>query len=240
MDNSKAYEFEIEIIDKFNQATKVSATVDVGQAIFFISTNKKTCYINGEEIATKNFVGDAISALFPAGSSMLTAIYPVGAVICMSTNTNPKEFYGGTWELIDKGFSSLHKSDDVFFTATENAISKGTYIERGGHSLHVKQDLELFFSAEDDGMSLGYFDWSSMGITKLPLSINEAMSYSDGSNGGIVYTIVADTGELKQVDVFDCTQTTGSQAFHLSFTMTISKEYMKDNACDKFYFKRTA
>ena len=240
LDNSKAYEFEVEVIDKFNQTTKVTATVDVGQAIFFVSSNKKTCYINGEEVATKNFVGDAISALYPAGSSMQNAIHPVGAVVCMATNTNPSTVYGGTWTLIDKGFSSLHANGDGFFTASEGATNKGTFIERGGHSLQVKQDLQLDFSVTDDGMSLGYFDWSAIGITKLPLSINEALSYSDGSNGGIVYTVVSDSGELKQVDVFDCTQTAGSASFHLSFTVVISKDYMKDSACDKFYWKRTA
>lgn len=49
LDNTKSFEFEVQAIDKLqtNTSTKI---VDVGQAIFFVSSNKKACYINGEMI----------------------------------------------------------------------------------------------------------------------------------------------------------------------------------------------
>ena len=46
LDNSKSFEFEIQVTDKLQTNTK-NAILDVGQAIFFISSNKKQCYING-------------------------------------------------------------------------------------------------------------------------------------------------------------------------------------------------
>lgn len=49
LDNTKSFEFEIQAIDKLDSNVK-SATLDIGQAIFFISSNKKACYINGQEI----------------------------------------------------------------------------------------------------------------------------------------------------------------------------------------------
>lgn len=46
LDNTKAFEFEVQAIDKLETST-LSLKIDVGQAIFFISSNKKACYING-------------------------------------------------------------------------------------------------------------------------------------------------------------------------------------------------
>lgn len=48
-DNNKVFEIEIETHDKFNSVTE-TVIVDVGQAVFFVSSNKKACYINGQEI----------------------------------------------------------------------------------------------------------------------------------------------------------------------------------------------
>lgn len=49
LDNTKSYEFEVRAIDNL-QTTTETLTLDVGEAIFFISSNKKACYINGQEI----------------------------------------------------------------------------------------------------------------------------------------------------------------------------------------------
>jgi hypothetical protein len=49
LDNSKAFEFEVLTYDAMSYNT-ITATVNVGQAIFFISTNQKACFINGQKI----------------------------------------------------------------------------------------------------------------------------------------------------------------------------------------------
>lgn len=49
LDNSKAFEFEILTYDAMSYNT-ITATVNVGQAIFFVSTNQKACFINGQKI----------------------------------------------------------------------------------------------------------------------------------------------------------------------------------------------
>lgn len=49
LDNSKAFEFEILTYDAMGYNT-VLATIDVGQAIFFVSSNQKACFINGQKI----------------------------------------------------------------------------------------------------------------------------------------------------------------------------------------------
>lgn len=55
LDNTKSFEFEVSVTDKLSTSTE-PATVDIGQAIFFISTNKKTAFINGEEVASTDNV----------------------------------------------------------------------------------------------------------------------------------------------------------------------------------------
>ena len=49
LDNTKSFEFEIRAVDKLQTQT-VTNTVGVGQAVFFIGSNTKKCYINGKEI----------------------------------------------------------------------------------------------------------------------------------------------------------------------------------------------
>ena len=51
LDNTKAFDIEAKVIDKFSDNV-ASGTIDVGEAIFFISSNKKQCYINGKQVMT--------------------------------------------------------------------------------------------------------------------------------------------------------------------------------------------
>jgi hypothetical protein len=54
LDNTKAYEFDFYVADVLGGYTTVTKTVSVGQAVFLISSNKKKCYLNGEEITAAN------------------------------------------------------------------------------------------------------------------------------------------------------------------------------------------
>lgn len=57
LDNTKAFEFEVQAVDKLDSNT-ANIPLDIGQAIFFISSNKKTCYINGQEILMYDVVDE--------------------------------------------------------------------------------------------------------------------------------------------------------------------------------------
>lgn len=242
LDNSKEFEFEVTVIDKFNQTATEPARVGVGQAIFFISSNERKCYIYGKEVATVESVQTVGDDVLPIGD-IIDRVHPAGTVFITNTNTNPANILGsGSWTLIDKEFSSVrtNAAGTIFFTPAEGVTNNGTYISRAGHSLTIKQDLIISQSMTDTGMALGSLKWPEIGITELPFSINEAVAYADGANGGIVYNIVAGTGAINQLDVFDCTETGAGKSFHLAFTMVIDKNYIVDAACDKFYWKRTS
>lgn len=95
LDNTKAFEIEAKVIDRISDGV-ASGSVDVGEAIFFISTNKKKCYVNRDPIITMN------------------EIYPVGSVFSSDQNVNPSTWLGGEWELVKKyhggellGFASM-------------------------------------------------------------------------------------------------------------------------------------
>lgn len=52
LDNTKAFNFELKVIDKFQQETITRVNIDVGKPIFFISSNERKCYINNKEVLT--------------------------------------------------------------------------------------------------------------------------------------------------------------------------------------------
>lgn len=51
LDNTKAFDIEAKVLDRLDEEV-ASGSIDVGEAIFIISSNKKTCYIKGKEIMT--------------------------------------------------------------------------------------------------------------------------------------------------------------------------------------------
>lgn len=57
LDNTKSFEFEVQATDNLDSNTN-TASVDIGQAIFFISSNQKACYINGQEIIMYDVVDE--------------------------------------------------------------------------------------------------------------------------------------------------------------------------------------
>lgn len=326
LDNSKAYEFEVFADDKFGSlgTTIEHSAVDVGKPVLMVSSNKKLCYMNGNEIALREDVptlvrftnipnntdlntirtigtyksqskgntdtmtnvpkisggfklivsnwtgGEGYSTLlrqdlyfcdrrytrYEQNSSgnwsawkqvgLLENIYPVGSVYITSANTNPATTLGvGTWTLIDKGFASAYcktgSPDEVYFTAAENCNDEGTQFTRGDHSIRIRQAVSMDLAMEDaTSMVLGYFDWDNIGVTNIATSIVEHLAYADGANGGIVYNVTYDTGEVKQVDTFDLAQIPSDKTFYLDFTIVVDKSRMVDQYCDKFYWKRTS
>lgn len=57
LDNSKSFEFEIKVNDNLDSNINTTG-VGVGKPIFLISTNKKACYINGQEILMYDVVDE--------------------------------------------------------------------------------------------------------------------------------------------------------------------------------------
>lgn len=62
LDNTKSFNVEVQITDSFGQTAVDTLTIDVGESIFFISSNKEACYINGQKIIMYNNIsGNTLS-----------------------------------------------------------------------------------------------------------------------------------------------------------------------------------
>ena len=65
LENDKSYEFAVQVYDSLtsNAPTKETTVLNAGQGIFFISSNKKQCYVNGKEVSVRQDYevnGDAV------------------------------------------------------------------------------------------------------------------------------------------------------------------------------------
>lgn len=239
LDNSKAYEFEVTVIDKFNVDTTEIARVDVGAPIFFISSSEKKCYVNGQEVATV----DALSTIgddVPTTAEIIDSVHPVGSVFITNTNTNPNTLLKrGAWTLIDKEFTPSTANTTDFFNADELITNSGGYLVRGGHSIRVRQLVTIDVQANDEDLLLGNFLWEQMGINNIAADMIERMSFSDGANGGIVYYVANTSGNVTVKDVFDAPSVSGKK-FYLEFVIVVDHTRMIDSYCNKFYWKRTS
>lgn len=323
--NDISYEFEVQATDSLNNVNPTtSETLNAGQGIFFISSNKKKCYSNGIEVATLDNVSQtkyytqlaentnlnnittygtyrsvkqadtSTMSNVPAGINggftlhvvpwtsnstdtiyvrqeivysrwtyirasnnkgstwsawntlaNLEDLYPVGAVYCSSTNTNPASKLGGTWSLIGKGFASSYSTDSPIFTPyanpednTSNIILSSAYVMRNDSNIRIRLGIASKSTIDDGGMPLGKINYDKIGITNLDMSYLGQVTFSDGANGGIVWNLVHDTGELNQIDVVG--ELKPEQTFYIDINILTRHTKMLDSFCDKFYWKRTA
>lgn len=222
LDNNSSYDFEVEVTDSLDNTTTEKAVLNEGQGIFFISSNLKRCFVNGDEILTLN------------------KAYPVGSVYCNSTNTNPSEKLGGTWTLIDKGFTTYAGNSAIYFSPATNVTVSSCAISRSFGTIRIRLLIVVNTTLSDTGMLLGNFVWSEIGITALPFGYYAELAHNDGANGGIVYSVDYDTGNVNQTDLFNVTSMPSGRTFSIDLTFSLEQSRMLDKFCDKFYWKRTA
>lgn len=226
LDNSKSFEFEIQAKDELDTTT-LPVPVDVGKAIFFISSNKKKCYNNGVEIPT------------------FESVYPIGSVFCNSTNTNPSEIYGGTWELIDKGFKS--GSTESSQNATDYLSKFNVASIRGGNTIRLRINVTTAKEIAETTVSLGTVDLAQHGLTKddtgfFPYTVYSGVSVSDGANA-VILVYFTSNGVLQTADAFQSNGThtlPANTPFYFDVVLPVTPNQMLDEFCDKFYWKRIA
>jgi hypothetical protein len=226
LDNSKTFEFEVSVADNVGYKT-LNAVVDVGQAIFFISTNKKKCYINNVEIPT------------------FDTAYPVSSVFCNSTNTNPSEIYGGTWELIDKGFK--YGSTTISQPSTDYLSKFDVMSVRSGNTIRLRFSLTTAQEITDaTTRRLGSVDLASHGLVQDPFLgyftaiVYSGITISDGANA-VILVYFRGNGVL---EIAECFQSNGTHtlpsgtSFYYDVVLPLSPDQMANEFCDKFYWRR--
>lgn len=144
LDNTKSFEIEVKVTDNL-QSTTVTLTVDVGEAIFFISSNKKTCYINNVEVATVDFVKGTVLYDDLTGSRSITlsdsaANYDYVDVYDAAYNCH--RIYSPNGRSIDLEYLTFYTNGPTFrhfcstctFSGTTVTLSNGYFYDNGGYS----------------------------------------------------------------------------------------------------------
>lgn len=202
------------------------------------------------------------------GSSGTVA--PVGTVICMNTNTNPSTDLGGTWELIDKEFTSFHgtnstldgsSSTDFFtpyatngFTLEESEYTStttpnyGCVVNRSGHTIQVTMRAKSStLPLDEDGKYLGTFNLTPLGLSSIVDRIY-LTGWSESGNGIIMLQVYhsgagSPANRLLESDIVTKTADGTIPAGSeclITVIFHVTKDAMLDSACDKFYFKKTS
>ena len=169
-------------------------------------------------------------------------------IIITSTNENPSDYLGGTWELVKKEFIELAETytignEDCPFTQTSNVTSGSVFVIRNSQNIRVRLDIVNAVALSDTTVELGTFNWNALGITGTYASISGVVGCSDGANALIQYGINNNTGVTNTYDVVpkaDGNTVAVGNTIYFPFDITIDSDHMLDEACDKFYWKRTS
>lgn len=169
-------------------------------------------------------------------------VYPVGAIYVTPTNENPQTKLGGTWELFDKHFAFKNYTlPGNFWSAYEYVSGSDISVIADGHTITIRGQITLQKNISDNlNPSLGSLRFENLGFSALPYNVNSIIGGSDDADA-IVILGLSNTGILKIWDVVPRTEgeilgDSDSINFHLS--VPILTENMKDEFCDKFYWRR--
>lgn len=178
---------------------------------------------------------------------LLQFVYPVGSIFISNTNVDPATFMGGEWELIDKHYKewSFYSTDieevkTYVEPNTSNATMTAFGIVRSEHSVYVRYYFKPTASIADSKVSIGTLKFDKFGIkNELYLGIYDLPIGSE--NGIVLMNIAAGSGEMYTSDVVvkgSSTSVGTSETIRFEFEVRTPKEYMLDEHCDKFFWKR--
>lgn len=179
-------------------------------------------------------------------TAYLEDIYPVGAIYCSSTNTNPSSKLGGTWELIDKGFKSVYENITEFDAVKKlvtihhsNISDMDIAVTRSGGTIRLRVTFCTNTKFDDTTVDLFTLNLNKFGCTNIPMGYNFVPCLCDAASGGLICICTYD-GKVSSYDVFSGTTAWASgMGYSMDITFTVTPSIMLDNFCDKFYWKRT-
>jgi hypothetical protein len=209
--------------------------------------NKVTGLPNAAWTDTQYPSAKSVYEAYQATKTSFSAMYPVGSVVCMSTNTNPASSLGGSWSLIDKEFRHTWiTAESGAWTAT-NATFNSCSLALYGHEILIRLVVTPKSDPGDNTVTLGKLNFahSSIGLpSTLYFANTMKVAQCDGANATMCYTF-NDDGTLYS---YDCLNVDGthsltsptSYAFYFTDYFTCAPVNMPDKYCNKFYFQRTA
>lgn len=228
-DYKKDYEFKLYYADELDS---LNLTKEVQKGEGSLEVYDKALVANGEDVIT--WYDDKLRL----GDGLLNAIYPINSQFITSTNENPSNIFGGTWELIDKEFEPKPGTKSGFTPNTAYISTNDFYFGRNGHTLNIEFYFKLNGSLNDNTITLGTLDFSTLGITRLTNSI-KVTGYSDGGDA-VIMIYIGVNGTVESVDVVGTDIIPANETVHFSASESIHYSQMLDSACNKFYWKRVS
>lgn len=231
----KQYDFEFVLSDKVMSLT---ATFNVTSGESIIRIAETYVRILGDLKVRGN---TTINGNLTLNDELLNK--QIGDIVITSTNENPSSRLGGTWELFDKEFSYKGGTFDNCFTSnTSNVKSYDFKFVRSGHNIFIRLNVVNKVALTDTTIDLGKFNWEVLGFRSLYYGMFELVGASDGGQALVMARIQA-SGEMTTTDVHNINGShnigAGSVTYW-NFSYPIHYEVMLDEACDKFYWKKTA
>lgn len=249
---------EVKVVDATLNEYTLTASITKGKSVFDIgeevmNVNGTLC-INGYPIPEYNIIENLLNIIgiqLKSDNKNIYSVpyYPIGSIYITSTNNNPGNLLGGTWELIDKEFEPKYftaTDTDKWYTINSTNTTSGTcYAIRAGHTITIEMTLVTKVALTDSN-----FDLITFNIQKLGIAANKDFGNANISalvsdvNNGIVMAIWYGGGVVRSFDVIQRGSSTASLPAGAnprgSATWTIRAEDMDDSACNKFYWKRIA
>lgn len=229
---------------------KKNIDIEDGEPIYL--TDTKRLYVSNEDVAINNvYVGSqepndpGINVWIDSQgiNNVVDMTYPIGSIYISATNTDPSSTFGGTWELIDKGFKDTYENyEDTVFTKTSNISSCQLALTRSSKTIRIRLNMTSATTLNDTTKLLLTIDWEKLGLTRLTSGYIQYVGASDGGNAIFICSIDYADGDVSVLEVIGKTtnEIIEGKELLIDFTFNCYMQYMIDSFCDKFYWKRTA
>lgn len=205
---------------------------------FCINDNQVPCF---KDISLSEDGSKMVQLIDYENNNVYPNIYEIGDIYIASKNIDPSKKFSGTWELIDKQFKSEYKSDDdTWFTPASgnNTRSLNSYT-RDGHGVRIRVVTKTAKTFTDTDVDLGTLDLTKLGMTSILTTPNVICYINDDALG--IVAIDYSTGALTWRGLIgEATSVASGSSIIIDAILETQFEYMQDETCDKFYWKRTA
>lgn len=172
-------------------------------------------------------------------------IYPIGSTYITESNTDPANILGfGNWELYDKEFEGMYLNNDdgTLFTPNNTNISEHSVaLTRNKNTIRIRLNCTLKVDVADTKVILGKLNFGEIGISRITSSFFAMVGGDDEANALFIYNVAYDTGEISIMDVIGKSENKvpSGTNIYLDFTSINHISHILDEACDKFYWRRT-
>ncbi len=167
----------------------------------------------------------------------------IGDVLITSTNVGIEEMaarHGGVWELIDKGFKSATGTSGYKLNTTNCTEITQFHWTRSGHSITLNIRFTNKVQIADTALTMFTVDFETLGITRL-LYHYYGYFWSDLATCMGAFNLNATSGGFNTVDIIpDNYISAGRTDNSTAISFNVPMDYMLDEACDKFYWKRVS